>query len=254
VVKKVGNRVGIVKFNKFGSLMETVEYKEAKNILVKFKEGYLVKTSWQQFCIGKVKNPYDKSAYNIGFLGVGEYKVIENNGQTKQYSTWRGMLSRCYDEKVQEKQPTYKDCYVSEEWHNFQNFATWYDENHYKIEGERMALDKDILKKGNKLYSPETCVFVPQNINLLFVKADVTRGNLPIGVQFHKKNKKYTSACNDGNGKQIKLGYYKTLEEAFQVYKTYKEKLIKQIANKYRDDIPIKLYKAMYSYIVEVDD
>ena len=164
------------------------------------------------------------------------------------------MLHRCYDEKLQEKYyTTYINCSVCTEWHNFQNFAQWYEENYYEVEGERMCLDKDILVKGNKTYSPETCVFVPNNINVLFVKCDKARGDLPIGVTWHKRDKVYQVRVNY-YGKDGYVGYFHTIDEAFQCYKKTKEKYIKEVADIYKDIIPINLYQAMYNYIVEEDD
>lgn len=80
------------------------------------------------------------------------------------------MLERCYSARYQERKPTYKGCSVCDEWLNYQNFAKWYDDNYYEIKGEIMCLDKDILVKGNKIYSPENCVFVPNYINVLFAR------------------------------------------------------------------------------------
>ena len=118
-----------------------------------------------------------------------------------------------------------------------------------------MNLDKDILIKGNKVYSPDTCVFVPQNINKLFIKRDSSRGEFPIGVHYYKRNKKFGVVCSFGNSSSSAyLGLYDTPEEAFQVYKTFKENQIKQIANEYIDIIPTKLYQAMIEYEVEYDD
>ena len=80
------------------------------------------------------------------------------------------MLKRCYDPKYQEKEPTYKGCTVENHLLNFQHMCKWLEENYYEIPGETMCLDKDILCKGNKIYSRNTCIFVPERINLLFVK------------------------------------------------------------------------------------
>ena len=121
-----------------------------------------------------------------------------------------------------------------------------------------MGLDKDILIKGNKIYSPETCIFVPQTINSLFVKRDNKRGESVIGVSLHK-NSKYQVHCSiinpeTGKSKQEYLGVYDTQEKAFQVYKYYKEKNIKEVADYYFGRIPDKLYNAMYNYEVEITD
>ena len=169
----------------------------------------------------------------------------------KTYKTWQSLLQRCYDTKLHEKYPTYKNCTTCEEWHNFQNFAKWYDENYYEIDGEIMCLDKDILIKGNKVYSPETCIFVPRRINILFTKTDANRGNLPIGVT--QKNDKYVITMRI-NKKFVSNKSYKTPQEAFKVYKYFKEKYIKEIADEYKDKIPVKLYNAMYKYKVEITD
>jgi hypothetical protein len=247
-------RLGEINFNQYNEKMTIIEYSSAVNILVQFENGYLKNAEYQQFKKGNIKNPYTKVVLNIGYIGEGEYKPSINKKLTQQYDTWIHMLQRCYDEKQRNKYPTYKDCSVCKEWYNFQIFAQWYKDNYYEMEGEKMCLDKDILQKGNKTYSPETCIFVPQNINKLFTKTDALRGKYPIGVTWNKSNKKYMSQCNNGNGKQINLGYYDTPKTAFDVYKTYKEKIIKQIADKYKKYIPQKLYDAMYKYEVEITD
>jgi len=164
------------------------------------------------------------------------------------------MFNRCYDLKFQEKEPTYKGCYVSDEWHNFQNFGGWYDENYYEVQDEKMTLDKDILIKGNKIYSSEVCIFVPKRINSLFVKIKATRGNLPIGVHFSDIRRKYISQCNIGNGKRVTVGSFDTPEEAFYAYKEFKENYIKQIAEEYKNKIPFKLYSAMLNYEIDITD
>jgi hypothetical protein len=247
-------RFGLINKNRFGSIMKIVEYKNYDSVVVKFLEnGNLVNTCWDSFCKGSVKNPYDKSIYDVGFLGIGDYKSKIGGGKlTHKYVTWHSMMKRCY----KEKQPTYKDCTVAPEWHNFQNFAEWYDEYYYTIEGEKVALDKDILFKGNKIYSPETCIFVPQRINSLFVKANSIRGDLPIGVSFNAQYKKYLAVMSILGRKVTRkfLGNYDTPEEAFLSYKTNKEKFIKQIAEDYKNKIPTKLYSAMMNYIVEITD
>ena len=71
------------------------------------------------------------------------------------------ILERGYSKLWKEKHPTYENVYVCEEWHNFQNFAKWYYNNYYSINEERMEIDKDILYKNNKVYSPDTCIIVP---------------------------------------------------------------------------------------------
>ena len=169
------------------------------------------------------------------------------------------MLERCYDKKLHEKRPTYKDCEVSKKWHNFQNFAKWYYNNYYEVDDETMCLDKDILIKGNKIYSPETCIFVPQTINNLFTKRDSKRGDSVIGTCYHKRYKVYEANCHlinpkTGKSKNKYLGRYDTELEAFEVYKYYKEKNIKEVADYFKKEIPDELYQSLHDYIVEITD
>ena len=167
------------------------------------------------------------------------------------------MLKRCYSSKFQEKNPSYKGCYVCDNWLYYSNFKKWYDENYYEIDGKILQLDKDILVKGNKVYSPDTCVFVPKFINSLFTKCQNSRGELPIGVHYHKRDKKYVaqlSVCKNGKSTLKSLGYYNTPNEAFEAYKQAKESYIKDVADEYKDRIPVELYKAMYEYEVNIND
>ena len=142
---------------------------------------------------------------------------------------------------------------MCEEWHNFQNFARWVEENIYFIDRDKINLDKDILQKGNKIYSPDTCIFVPQKINTLFCKANKIRGKYPVGVSYSKINEKFQSKISKRN-KTIHLGFFNTSEEAFYAYKKEKERYIKEVADDYKPYIPQKLYEAMYRYEIEITD
>ena len=158
------NRVGECNKNSFGTKMIIIRYDNHKNIWVEFQDEYktIKHTNYVSFTKGFVKNPFDKIFNNIGYIGIGKYNCVNHN---KMYGVWRNMIARCYDPYIINKNITYKDCVVDERFHCFQDFCKWFDENYYTIENETMALDKDILVKGNKTYSPETCVFVPQRIN-----------------------------------------------------------------------------------------
>ena len=257
--KNTINRIGERNYNNFGSEMVIVEYRGAKDIDVYFPEyNWIAKrVRYDNFKNGAVKSPYERSVYGIGYLGEGKYNAKENGKHTRVYYTWHDMLKRCYDEKFHEKYPTYKDCKVYEEWLNYQKFAEWYYNNYYDVNNEVMCLDKDILNKGNKIYSPDNCIFVPNTINVLFVKCDGKRGESVIGATPFKG--KYVVQCclinpETGKSKQEYLGRYYTEIEAFQVYKYYKEKNIKEVADYFKDKIPVKLYNALYEYVVEITD
>jgi len=247
-------RIGEINYNKYGSKMTIIEYTNYANITVEFSNKYRVNTNYNAFKNGEIKSPYDKSAFGIGFIGEGKYScTINGNTCTKNFIVWNQMLERCYYVKFQKIQPTYIGCTVCEEWHNFQNFAKWYDNNYYEIEGQKMALDKDILIKGNKVYSPDTCVFVPHDINALFTKRQNDRGEYPIGVSYHIHRNKFQVSCNY-KGKSIYLGLHNDITIAFNVYKNYKEKIIKSIADEYKNKIPQRLFNALYNYKVDITD
>ena len=249
------DRTGEERYNNFGSKMIISKYRDYKDIDVYFPEyDYTIHhVTYGNFKIGTIKCVYEPRTFGAGCLGEGKYKTRENGKLTKCYKTWQDMLRRCYDDKLKEKEPTYKGCTVESHLLNFQNFAHWYENNYYEVLGERMHLDKDVLCKGNKVYSRDTCIFVPQRINSLFTKRDNDRGNDPIGM-CKRPSGNYEVKCNNGYGEKICLGTYSTKEEAFQVYKQYKEKVIKQVADEYKEYIPQKLYEAMYNYEVEIDD
>ena len=257
------DRTGESSYTFFGEKMTIIKYINSKNIVIKFEDtGYETKTRMSEFRNGKIRDPWYPSVYEHGYIGIGDYKVSINQKHTPQYNVWYDMLKRCYCKEYLEKHNTYEKAEVCEEWLNFQNFAKWYDENYYELEiPQRMELDKDMIDKGNKLYCPEKCVFIPKRINTLFVKCDKNRGELPIGVDSKRnKNGGYSSRCSCSSGikdtsiKRVHLGTFKTPEEAFYTYKTLKENYIKQIADEYKPYIPHKLYEAMYRYEVEITD
>lgn len=194
---------------------------------------------------------WSRRAMEPVMCGVG-YRGSENvDCVSESYLKWHDMLVRCYNEKFHERKPQYRGCSVCEEWLNYSNFKVWYDQN--KIAGMNLDLDKDILFKGNKVYSPETCCFVPHAINTLFLSKKADRGDYPIGVSYEKDKKKFRAAMSF-MGEQIKLGTFNTAEAAFARYKEYKEDFIQDLAEQYKDVIPHKVYEAMMNWKIEIDD
>ena len=238
IMKKV-DRTGEERINNFGSKMVIVEYRKNSDVDIYFpKYNWTAKNKeYNHFKKGEIKCPYEPRYYGKGYLGEGKYIVCENKKLKREYKIWYNMLKRCYDPKFQEKEPTYKGCAVEEYLLNFQNMGAWINENYYEVPGERMHLDKDILNKGNKIYSRDKCIFVPQRINNLFTKRNNSRGNNSIGITLRSSGN-HQVHCNDGNGKLIHLGTYPTKEEAFRVYKEYKENVIKEVIDSYEGIIP----------------
>ena len=242
------NRIGETYYNKKNEKYSVISQESSMIVTIKFDDGSILENVfYNNVKKGEIKNPYFKTVYGVGFIGVGRHLSSEKGTTTKVYTTWVNMLRRCYYEKTQNIFPTYKDVITCEEWHNFQNFAEWYEKRYTK----GFFIDKDIICKDCKIYSPETCCFVPNEINMLFVKSNNSRGKYLIGV--HKIKNRYISQLNK-NGEVIFLGSFKTELEAFQAYKTAKEKHIKEVVDKWKDQITEPCYEALINYKVKITD
>jgi len=237
-----------------GEVATIIKYNKATDIMIKFEgTGEQINCEYGDFKKGMIKSHFSPSVFGIGIVGL-TLTVDEKGKQLDSYHNWIGMIDRCYNKKHSIKRPTYAECKVCNKWLTYSTFKKWYDNNYYEIEEEKMCLDKDILFKGNKIYSPETCIYVPNRINVLFTKRQNERGKFPIGVDFIKKNNNYRSRCNYEKNVSVYLGSFSTPEEAFMPYKIYKEQLIKSIADIYKNKIPKNLYNAMYYYKIEMTD
>ena len=261
MIKRI-DRIGEQRLNQQGYLMTLVEYIGSRNIIVEFNDlkKHRVKTEWELFDSGKTICWDLPTVEGKGIVG-SEWHKIPRITTSKEYTTWYSMIRRCYNEEIQLKRPRYKNCIVCDEWLYFDNFYKWIHEQsncNIWINSVRSAIDKDILFKGNKIYSPQTCCLVPYKVNALFVKNDSKRGNLPIGVRFHKAINKFTAQYSDpfDNFRIHYIGHFETPTDAFNAYKIKKEKVIKNVAlEEYRKGtITEKCYNAMKNYKVEIND
>ena len=228
--------------------MKIIRYNSYYDITVQFQDKYKFErdTTYSNFKKGNVRNPYDKTVLDMGYLGVGKYLTQdETKENSREYMCWKHMIERCYTEKHADIHRAYYGiCTICDEWLNFQTFAEWYDKNKYECDG-RLHLDKDIRYPGNKIYSQETCLLVPQKINMLFMNKPNKRG-LPNGIDIAKSGNFEASY----RGKH--LGTYSTLEEAYESYSNAKEKRIKEMADEYKNIIPKRVYDALYAYKVDI--
>ena len=187
-------------------------------------------------------------------VGVGlndvDFRVWVDSKPIWQYSLWTSMLNRCFSEKEKQRHPTYKDVTCCDEWLSFGNFVEWLNkEVEYKGHPIGSALDKDIIVKGNKIYSPEFCCFVPTAVNKLLNDHGACRGEFPVGVYFDKCRSKFVAqlCCF---GKMKYLGRYDTIEDASFAYKTAKEAHIKIVATQYKDALSSDVYESLMSWEV----
>ena len=245
--------VGQLFETKYGETVEVVSCKSAKCIIAKFTDvpDYQFQTTITSLRKGTSKHPYRRTIHGVGCLGVGNYKVEEHEVARNRFSN---MIGRCFLESELKKAPRYRECSIVEDWLNFQKFAEWY----YTQTGagdKDYHLDKDILVKGCKVYSPETCCLVPQEINKLFTKREAKRGEYPIGVSEFSEGVYRASMSNKIISDRSWQGPLRsTVEQAFQDYKHKKEATIKEVAELYKDRVDSKVYQALINYEVEITD
>ena len=194
----------------------------------------------------------EKLVRGTGVKG-NKYPSSISRKHVKEYKLWESMLDRCTD-KWKIKSPTYAGVTCSENFKSYTFFYEWCQEQvgfgNIDSKGIFWHLDKDILVRGNKLYSEDTCVFIPQRINNLILKVDKRRGDYPLGVFFREDRNKFMASCKPKGY----LGLFETEEDAFQAYKQYKESFIRSVAFEYERQIDVRAYKSLIDYKVEFDD
>ena len=245
--------VGKVCKSKSSGDFKILKYNNAKEVEIRFlKTGYETVVHLGSIKSGKVKDPYIPSVYGVGVLGV-KYPSREGDRNTKEYVLWADMLRRCYSDDFKKKKPTYESCEVSD---NFKSYEYFYEWCHSQIgfDNKDWQLDKDLLLKGNKVYSESACVFIPQEINKILVKREASRGEYLIGVYWNKKASAFVARVNKNKGKREHLGLFNTEIEAFNAYKTAKEAFIKEQANQWKSEIDPRAYNTLMNYEVSSDD
>ena len=239
-----------------------IEYISYNNVTVKFVDtGYITKTAIKEIKNGQIKDPYFPKVSGVGYIGEGTYTAkskCNTRSREPAYEVWIGIIKRCYNKDWQRKMTTgaYDDCSVDEYWHNYQNFAKWFysQPNHDK----GFHVDKDLRKKGNRVYSEDMCSLVPLEVNSLFTGSNkrTSPRDLPVGIHFCKNKKLYVAQLHrgeltaNGNPKQSYLGQYKTKEAAIMAYKIAKEERSKQLAEKFKDMLHSEVYNTLMTFEV----
>ena len=236
---------------------KVLKYNNMANVEIQFlKTGYETSATLNNIKSGGVKDPYLPSVYGVGITGT-KYPPTINGVKTKEYGLWQNMLERCYSEAFKKKRPTYEGCKCSENFESFEYFYEWCNKQiGFGNEGGEnpFHLDKDLLTKGNKVYSEDSCIFIPNEINLLLTKRTTSRGKHLIGVCWHNASKSFIAMVNKNKGKQEYLGCFKTEIEAFNAYKEAKESFIKEQAEKWKGKIDERAYEALMNYTVDITD
>lgn len=229
--------------NSYGSF-RVLDYKDSLHIRIMFVDtGYVCVVNSGNIRKGRVKDLLKPVICGVAYLGDGAYTASTDGIPNNCYKTFYSMHSRCYSYKIGTKNPTYAECSVCPEWNDFQNFAKWYDKNY--IYG--YALDKDILIQGNRIYSPRSCIFIPPNINNLFVSCNSKRGKYMLGVHRHNNKGKFIAQCRDGSNSVHYIGSFNSELEAHNEYKKYKYQVIKQVAETCTEGV---LKEALLSWVI----
>ena len=245
--------VGRILKSKNSGDFKILKYNDSRNVEIQFLATWY-KTTVQLGDIrsGEIKDPYLASVFGVGVVGA-KYPTRVNGILTKEYTLWCSMLKRCYSDNFKKKRQTYIDCKCSENFSSYEYFYEWCNKQ-IGFDNKGWHLDKDLLTKGNKVYSENTCVFLPAEINSLLIKSEALRGEHLIGVYWHKRNKTFIARARKNKGKSEHLGLFKTEIEAFNAYKQAKESFIKEQANKWKGKIDPRAYNALMSYTVEIAD
>lgn len=218
--------------NKLGLEFEILEYTNAHKIKIRFIVSGCTKVAAKKEIVrGEVKDTLSPSIFGVGFIGQGNY-----TSKSRGYRDWLSMLRRCYSPKELDEKPSYVDKYVCKEWQNFQNFAEWFESNH--IEG--FELDKDLILKGNKEYSPDKCAYVPTEINSSIIKFG--------GVHLNKKTGKYIAQCRDQTGKRY-IGSFDSYETAEVEYLTRKHSHLLMLCDKYSGIVDERVIKSLREWV-----
>lgn len=235
--------------------VKVLEYINSKNILIEFIDTqYQKKAQLGNLLSGLIKDDSISFMHNIEGLVYGD-----EVGRSKlpEYSRWKSLLERCYNDKYHVNKPTYKDCTVSDNFKQFPYFKDWCNAqigfNSKDDKGKPFHLDKDILVKGSRQYNENVCVFVPHDINTLLSQSSHSREELPLGVS-HSCTKGNYVACLNKYGNNIQLGTFNTAEEAFQAYKQAKEHHVKEVANKWKGQIDMRVYETLMDWSININD
>ena len=256
-IKNLNYRLNEENINNQGHKMIITRYKNNHDIDVLFPNFnvYVKNTRYDLFKSGSLKLPIPTLAQNrvtrCRVTGCVSTKCVNTKIDSKFYNIYINMIKRGFDEDYKSKHPTYKNVTVCEEWLDFNNFEKWCNENYYEIKDEVMDLDKDWLIRGNKIYSPETCVFIPQFLNKLLVAPRNKSRELPVGVTKDKGKYVGRVSCNN---KSVYLGRFDTIEECYSVYKYTKELIVKCMGEIYKDKIPPSLYNVLANYELKEGD
>jgi hypothetical protein len=229
-----------------------IEYNGAFDVVVQFQDdhAYIKTVSTGDLRRGEVANPFFRSVFGVGYYGIDKNSLEGYKSGGREYMFWKGAMERCYSILSSLRSPTYVGCAVDEVWHNFQNFGGWcQDQVGFNEKG--WQLDKDLLGgvTAGKVYSPDVCIFVPQEINTLFIIPTTKTDDLPTGVSYVKDRGNYQAGCGAG-GYRKALGRFPTPELAYEAYMDYKKIRVSELVGLYAGRVDDRLITKLKEFLI----
>lgn len=228
-----------------------LQYNSTFDVVVQFQDehGYIKSVRTGDLRRGEVANPFFRSVFGIGYYGTDTNSLDGYKSNTREHMFWKGAMERCYSERSLQRAPSYTGCSVHEIWHNFQNFGGWC-QTQVGFNETGWQLDKDLLggTTAGKVYSPDVCVFVPQEINTLFIIPTTKTDDLPTGVSYVKDRGNYQAGCGAG-GYRKALGRFPTPELAYEAYIDYKKIRVAELINLYSSRLDDRLVNKLKEFL-----
>lgn len=250
--------VGDTRKNNEGDEFKIVEYIDARNVVIEWSCGQQDVVQSANIRAGGISYYNRITVQGVGYLGYGRF--VHGNRKLKDgqmvipnhlHRHWRHLISRTHGDKPDR----YEDATMDSEWYNLQNFLEWavnqIGNSNKEDNGRYWCIDKDILVEGNKRYSENTCIFVPNDINVFFAKQEI--GNTGyLGVNYIKPATKgakegYIARCHN-NGERQYLGYYDTPLQAYLAYREAKIAVAKELASKWEGEVDGRVIEALLKF------
>ena len=250
-LKKAEYEGSVFKTNNYGDVV-VLEYNNASDVTIKFlNTGNIRKTATSELRNGEIRDNEAFPVYKVGVMDIPN-ELRRGQPHPREYSIWNGVRQRCYNEYIRDKLMPYKGVEMSDNFKIYSYFKEWCNKQ-IGFDQDNWQLDKDILSKDNKVYSEDTCCFVPPEINCAVTNNKSVRGQFPQGVIYNSTRTRYRARIQRGD-KWESLGTYDTPEEAFYAYKPVKEAYIKSLAEKWKDKIDPRVYDALMKWEINIDD
>lgn len=189
-----------------------------------------------------------------------EYIEYQNKASYEAMKIYNTIRARCKPGEKIHIGKCYKEVTMCQEWlDDPKTFVRWYLDHYYEVDGESMAVDKDLFGKGAKVYSPETCCILPQRLNTYltnckkhYFDGQTPENTLPLGIYHNKKSNRYYAKIQfSGFEKPIQFAEHDTIEEAFKEYRYLKKLDAYRVIESYRDKIPEYIYEELLKIEIE---